>query len=469
MSLANMRREPFARVLRTPAVAVVLLANLAAAPTPPARSSQPRLSSKAVATRAHDWLLPYVEAGDFSGVVLIAQGQRILFERAYGKADFEHGVPHRLATRFRIASLSKTFTAAGIEQLLKQGRLRLTDTLDRFVDGIPNGNQITVSHLLLHQSGVGRPAKVNPDCLPEEELISQLRKAPPSFSPGERSSYSNEGYFLLAVILQKVAKVPYERFLQQNIFARLGMKNSGSACKELPRGDNANGHLPGGSERDPLPLALDQAVPIGPGSIYSTAGDLYRWLRAVDNDALFQVDRLQYPYGWGKRDYSGHKLIEQSGIVEGFSAHIALYPNEHIYAVVLSNVQSGFFNRIPKDVERVLFGGEVSRPPQVARMKRPSSELSEYTGTYRSAKIPVAQQLRLQGEDLYMQWADGPFLRPLIPTSKDSFYYRVEYASVDVERDEKGQISRAVWRWPQGEPLIFEKVAPPGTASPPPK
>ena len=429
--------------------------------------TQPTLASEVVASRANQWLLPYSKAGDFSGVALIAQGERILFERAYGKANVEHGLPNQLGTRFRVASVSKTFTAAGIELLIKKGQLSLSDKLDRYVKGIPNGEKITIAHLLLHQSGVGRFTLLKQDCLSEDEWIEQLRKSQPSFAPGTSSRYSNEGYFLLAVVLEKASGISYASFLEQNIFGPLGMKDSGSACKELPSGNNATGYLPRGSEQDLLAVAIQQAVPIGPGSIFSTARDLYRWLRAVDTNPQFQVEGLQYPYGWGKRNFSGRNLIDQSGIVEGFNAHIALYPSEHVYCVILSNIQSGFFNRFEKDLESVLFGGDVSRPPQPAAYRAPTNALIEYSGNYKSTTFPVAQILSVRGKDLFLQWADAPFLRPLGPTAKDSFLYRVEYAQVTFERGEKGEISRSTWRWPQGDPLIFEKISDAGAVRPP--
>ncbi len=333
----------------------------------------------------------------------------------------------------------------------------MADTLDRYIEGIPNGDKITIAHLLLHRSGVGRAPQLEQKCLSEEERLSQLKKSTPDFAPGTESRYSNEGYFLLALIVEKVSQKSYADFLRQNIFSRLGMKNTGSACKELPPGDNAQGSLPGGAGRDPSPIAVSQAVPVGPGSIFSTARDLYLWLRAVDMNPAFQLNQLEYPYGWGKRNFSGRNLIEQSGIVEGFTAHMALYPAEHIYAVVLSNVQSGFFNRIEKDLESVLLGGELSRPPKVTEVKVSANELAGYAGTYRTAKLPVDQILSLQSNEIRMRWSDTPFSRPLVPRGRDSFFYRVEYAEVEFQRDEKGFVSKSVWRWPQGDPLTFDK------------
>jgi len=424
--------------------------------------AQTAFDTTTIEQRADQWIKPYVAAGDFSGVVLIAQGDQMLVEKAYGKADFQHDVANQIGTRFRIASLSKTFTAAAIELLAAQGKLSLKDPLSKYASGIANGDKITVAQLLTHHSGVGEldAPEVTRDCLSDEELVKRLRDVAPLFPPGTDSQYSNEGYFLLAVILQKVSGIPYSQFLQKNIFDPLGMTNSGSTCKGLPPGPNATGHVPGAKTGAVAPLPFEEAAMVGPGSVYSNAHDLYVWLHAVDTNPSFQVDRLAYPYGWGKRNYSGRNLIEQSGINEGFNAHMALYPKEHLYAVVLSNVQSGLFNRLPKDLEAVVFGGEVSQPPAVKAAAVSAKELREYAGTYRTKSIPLPQNLTVRDGQLYTQWGSYPFLRMLTPTGKDEFFFRYEYAKVRFERDSKGSIVKMVWQWPEGEPLAFTPAEP---------
>jgi len=422
--------------------------------------AQTLLDGPTLATRADQWIDPYVAAGDFSGVVLIAQGDRVLVERAFGKADFQHGVPNRVETRFRIASLSKTFTAAAIERLITEGKLTLKDPLSKYVTGIPNGDKITVEQLLTHESGIGEldAADMYRECLPNAELIERLRKTPPLFAPGTDSHYSNEGYFLLAMILERVSGMSYETFLQKNIFAPLKLANTGSACQDLPPGPNADGYVPGDKAASVVPLPFPEATRVGPGSLYSNASDLNAWLRAVDTNRSFQVDKFAYPYGWGKRNYSGRDLIEQSGIHEGFNAHMALYPKEHIYAVVLSNVQSGLLNRIPKDLESVLFGGEMSRPPDVKPVPMNEAALREYQGTYKAGSIPIPQNIVVREGKLYMQWGNYPFLRILTPTGRGEFFFRYEYATVKFERDGKGDIVRMTWKWPGGEPVAFARV-----------
>ncbi|HVH88676.1 MAG TPA: serine hydrolase [Terriglobales bacterium] len=422
-------------------------------------SAQTSLGARDVAARVDQWIIPYVSAGDFSGVVMIAEGDRVLVEKAYGKADFEHVVANSVETRFWIASLSKTFTAAAIESLIAQGKITLQDHLNKYVSGIANGDQITVEQLLTHESGVGEldAADMYRECLPEEELIARLRKVSPMFAPGSDSHYSNEGYFLLAMILERVSRVSYERFLQKNIFAPLKLANTGSACKDLPTGLNATGYVPGDRPGSVVPLFFSESTRPGPGSLYSNAQDLLAWLRAVDSNPSFQASKFDYPYGWGKRNYSGRDLVEQSGIHEGFEAHMALYPKEHIYAVVLSNVQSGFFSRIPKDLEAVLFGGETSRPPDVKPIAVGEAALRAYQGMYKAEAIPIPQNMVVRDGKLFMQWGSYPFLRILTPTGKDEFFFRYEYAIVKFERDGKGRISKMTWQWPGGEPVAFAR------------
>ena len=424
--------------------------------------AQTALDATAVEARVERWIRPYVDAGDFSGVVLIAQGDRVLVEKAYGKADREHDVANRIETRFRIASLSKTFTAAAIELLIAQGKVALKDPLSKYVTGIANGDKITVEQLLGHESGVGEldAEDVYRECLSNSELIGRLRKVPPLFAPGARSQYSNEGYFLLAMILEQASGTSYEKFLQQNIFNPLKLSNTGSSCKAPPPGPNASGYVPLDTAAGVAPLPFPEAAKVGPGSIYSTVGDLYSWLRAVDTNSNFQISKFEYPFGWGKRNYSGRDLIEQSGIHEGFNAHMALYTKEHLYGVVLSNVQSGLFNRIPKDLEAVLFGGQTSRPPEVKAAAVSEAVMREYQGAYKAETIPVPQNLTVHDGKLYMQWGRYPFLRILTPTGKDEFFFRYEYAKVEFERDGKGSITRMTWQWPQGDPIAFVPVKP---------
>jgi hypothetical protein len=122
--------------------------------------------------------------------------------------------------------VSKTFTAAAIEKLAKDGKLRSDDPLSRYVNGIPNGDSITIEQLLLHESGVGvlDSEEIYRDCLSRQEVVRRLASAKPLFHPGKESRYSNEGYFLLAAVIERVTGGSYGEFLRNNFFARCRWK-----------------------------------------------------------------------------------------------------------------------------------------------------------------------------------------------------------------------------------------------------
>ncbi len=422
-------------------------------------AAQVSLDPAVVSARADGWLKSYQTAGDFSGAVLLAQGEKIIFQKAYGAADPQVGSLNRLDTRFRIASISKTFTAAAIEKLVSDGKLRYSDPLSRYVQGIPNGESITIEQLLTHEAGVGvlDSEEVFRDCLSRQDLLRRLAAAKPLFEPGKKSQYSNEGYFLLAAVIERATGESYKEFLRKNIFATLHMENSGTACRDLPQGHNAFGSVATGSEARLRPLPFNEAALDGPGSVFADAQDLNRWLRAVDTNPQFDVSKLKYPCGWGKRKYTSRDLIEQSGQLEGFISHVAIYPKEHIYAIVLSNIQSGFSNYIAADLEAVLFGGTVSKPPEVTPLTLGERSMRQYLGGFHSNETPYPQTLAIRNGELAMHWGNDPFWREMVMIDGDTFFLRAEYARIRFERGADGLIYGMTWTWPGGAHLTLVK------------
>jgi CubicO group peptidase (beta-lactamase class C family) len=404
------------------------------------------------------YLQPYVHANDFSGVVLIAQGDRILAVREYGMADREHSVLNRRSTAFRLASLSKTFTAAAIAILMERGAVQLKDPLSRFFPDFPNGEHITVEQLLSHESGVGEldSPDLMRNCVSSDEMVRRLAKVPPFFAPGTNERYSNEGYVVLAAIIEHASSMSYEAFLRKNIFNPLGMKNTGVICAEWPVPDHAAGYI-GGMDQGVEPLPFNEAGWNGPGSLYSTVDDLYTWLKAVKANRLFKFSSLEYPYGWGKRNYSGKPLVEQSGQLEGYTAHMALYPAQEIYLVFLNNIESGLFSRVPKDLEAVLFGGKPSSPPDHAPVSVAKDALAEFAGAYFTKEFPVPLQFEVRDLHLFLHWGESPFPRPLIMTGKDQFFVRAEYGSYKFTRDATGKISGVAGEWDGGGKLELKR------------
>jgi CubicO group peptidase (beta-lactamase class C family) len=408
-------------------------------------------------SRVQSYLRSYAEAGDFSGVVLVARDGRLLSFRSYGMADRAAARRNVPSTAFRTASLSKTFTAAAVAILVERGSLHLDDPISRFFPDFPNGSQITAQQLLLHRSGVGELD--NPElakgCVDLAEMVRRIGKLPVFFAPGSEDRYSNEGYVLLAAIIEQRSGMSYAKFLQKNLLQPLGMKHTGTMCTEWPVRDHAVGSIAGlGNGVEPLPF--NEAGWDGPGSVYSNAKDLYIWLQAMNSNKLFRFSALPYPFGWGKRNYSGKPSIEQSGQLEGYTAFISFYPEQKAYIVFLNNIESGLFSRVAKDMDALLWGGNVSSPPKVSPVAASAAELSRYAGSYLTKDYPVPLNFEVRGASLFLHWGDGPFLRPLVNTGRDQFFERAEYGSFAFKRDAYGKISHLTAKWEGNDAIEFE-------------
>jgi len=159
--------------------------------------------------KVDEYISACVKLGIFSGSVLIAKDGNILVSKGYGMANHEHGVPNTSQTKFRLGSMTKQFTAAAIMQLQERGKLKVEDSLDTYIPDYPNGDQITLHHLLTHASGIPDltdfPEHQQTIMIPSpvEKTILRFKNKPLEFTPGEQFKYSNSGYLLLGTIIEK--------------------------------------------------------------------------------------------------------------------------------------------------------------------------------------------------------------------------------------------------------------------------
>jgi D-alanyl-D-alanine carboxypeptidase len=301
----------------------------------------------------------------FRGAVLVGIDGKIVFEKAYGAGDEEWGANNTVHTKFRIASLTKQFTAACILLLQERGRLNVQDPVSRHLAGLPAAWQaITIHQLLTHTSGIpnstnsSENTRIDRTGATPRQLIGLVTDTgkPLDFTPGTNWSYSNAGYILLGMIVEKISGQSYADFLRANIFEPLGMRDSGydrakDVLKERASGyEITNGRIANAD-------FIDMSVPFSAGGIYSTVEDLYHWNEALtENGKLLSADSLkqmftEYPeathegqhYGYGvviSRLKFGRLLYYHGGGVEGFSSVIQRYANDRVCIVVLSNLGS---------------------------------------------------------------------------------------------------------------------------------
>jgi CubicO group peptidase (beta-lactamase class C family) len=232
--------------------------------------------------------------GTFSGAVLLAQGDRVLFREAYGLASREAGVPNRPETRFNLGSINKSFTRLAIEQLAAAGRLKLSDTLDLWVPEYPaeKARKITLQHLIEHRGGTGDFFGPRYDAADRSRLrtlrdwLPLFADLPLAFEPGTRQQYSNAGYLLLGLVVEKASGQSYDDYVRENIFAPTGMSSTAALAVDDATPNRATGYTRelGDSlqdNRSTLPFRGSSA-----GGGYSTVDDLLRFANALRSGRL---------------------------------------------------------------------------------------------------------------------------------------------------------------------------------------
>lgn len=241
-----------------------------------------------ITRRIDEYLNRATDSGLFSGTVAVAKDGEILFSRGYGMADLAFDVSNTPQTRFDIASVSKTFSAALVLSLQDRGSLRVDDPVCKYLDNCPDAwRPITIRHLLTHTSGILNYTEL-PDYFENRALESflpnatkQIRGMRLQFPPGDRFAYSNTGYKLLHEIVQRASGEPYERLLRSKILDPLGMKNTGflesANIRHVIVKNLATGYTDGVG---PLELA-PWVHPNGGGGMYSTAEDMCLWGQAL--------------------------------------------------------------------------------------------------------------------------------------------------------------------------------------------
>jgi CubicO group peptidase (beta-lactamase class C family) len=318
----------------------------------------------------------YVKIGKFSGVVLIAKDGEILVNKGYGLANREHDVPNTPQTKFRLGSMTKQFTAAAIMQLQEQGKLNVEDSIDTYIPDYPNGDRITLHHLLTHTSGIPnltdfpdhRKTIMIPS--PVEKTILRFTDKPLEFTPGEQFKYSNSGYLLLGYVIEKISGKTYEDYLEENIFHPLNMENSGYDHHSTILKNRATGyHL----TKDGLINApyVAMSMPHAGGALYSTVEDLFLWDRALYTENILKKSSLEnmftpfkgnYGYGWRIDSVFGHKRIHHGGSILGFQTHIARYVGDNTLVVFLCNQRPINTKKISEDLAAIVFGEAYELP-----------------------------------------------------------------------------------------------------------
>ena len=375
----------------------------------------------------------HVINGDFSGVVLVSQRGRRVYEKVAGFASLPFDVRNRIDTRFAVASVTKTFTAAGIALLEGEGKLKITDGLELYLPDFPPAKKIKLWHLLAHQSGLDDPDydAVAGRAVSADELLAMIGARSLRFEPGKGNRYSNAGYVALARVIEKVSGDRFGEFLMTRIFKPLGMKDSGTLQSGAIVQRLAEGYVPGVGTALLRPQPRDPSLLFGSGNVYSTASDLDRWLTAIDRRELFDITAEVYPFGWGRRDWFERKVLVQSGIANGYSSIILTVPAEELHVIVLMNTQSGFTADEGKTLLGIVLGHPAAVPPRRGVPAAvPRATLEQYAGDYLWGEKKVPMRIDTDGAVLTLHWGDSASGVTLTPVSGSEFLDRTSFGRI---------------------------------------
>jgi CubicO group peptidase (beta-lactamase class C family) len=395
----------------------------------------------ALAARLADHADAHADQRNFKGSVLVVKDGQVLLDRHFG-------VEQRV--RFRIGSVTKSFTGVAMLQLEATGKLELSDPVCRYVRDCPAAwRPVTLHHLLTHTSGIpsftALPDYAQFKAQPATALQSARRVSnrPLEFEPGARFEYSNTGYVLLGHVIEQVSKKSFGAYVKDHI-----SRPAGLAATVV--GDPKQGLAQGLAPND-LPAApVDMSVPHAAGAITSTTHDLLRFANALDTDVLLKAkDRARlftppeqdgYAYGWHTQPIGGKPAQWHSGGIDGFSALLVRVPEEKLVVVTLSNQETP--SRLGRELVALAVGVDVPAPVRQVEIQVPGERLQTLVGRYQlSPGFELA--VTLEGMQLFAQ-ATGQPRFPLFAEADDRFFLKVVAAKLHFERDETGAVTGLV-------------------------
>ena len=396
---------------------------------------------------------------EFMGTALVAIGDEIVFDKAYGSADLEWNIANTTDTKFRIGSVTKQFTAASILLLQERKLLDIDQPVKTYWPGAPDSwDAITVRHLLNHTSGIPnvtsfddfREWKYLPTA--RDELIARFSDKPLEFTPGEKWSYSNSGYLVLSAIVEEVGGKPYADFVDENLFTPLGMEDTAIDVTAQIVPQRAEGYSPSDSGIVNADY-VDMGIPQGAGALYSTTHDLLKWQRGLFGGQLLTPESIEafrtpaaLETGNGGRYALGVLVTENDqgisiwhgGGIEGFNSWLGYDPERDITVAVLANLNGGAANTLGQSLLKLARGGEVTLAAEREAVEVPTEAMAEYEGVY--ALAPTFKIRIFREGDRLMTQATGQSAFPIFVEGPDRFFLKVVDAQLRFDRGESGEI-----------------------------
>ena len=413
----------------------------------------------------------YADNAEFAGSVLVVKSGKLLLKKGYGYSHTEQLTPHEPNTIFNIASLTKPFTAALILRLAEDGKLSTNDQLNKYYPAYPNGDRITLRHLLTHTSGIANytddknfSAMDQSKQVSLEKMISFFKDKPLDFEPGSRFRYSNSGYTMLGYIIENVTGMTYGKALELFIFKPLGMRHT-SYGPPVKNEGLAKGYMMYYKNFSLPAFAVHPSISYATGAIYSTVEDLYKWhltlqrgkfLSKESLDAAYRKDKGSYGFGWFTDSLYGKQRVSHDGNIPGYKANINRIPEDDVCVIALSNANNSGVGGMVRNIMNILYDQPISKTfaeqPVIAM---PDSIKQSFTGIYKFRQedsLKVAVHLK---DKALIVAIDGQSEFEILPVFKNQFksgQTRVEFMMNNEGKPEQIMIYR------KGEIMGAKKV-----------
>lgn len=371
------------------------------------------------------------------GSLTIAKDGKILYARTIGYSQINGTEKKSLtaASRFRIGSITKMFTVAMVFQLVEEGKLKLTDTLGQFFPQVPNAKKITIAHILAHRSGIpnvrrNQNAEGNVNTIPitKEEMLVLIAKGTPDFEPDTKHAYSNSGYQLLGLILEKVTGKSYAHNLEERITSKVGLKDTYLATGKIDISMNeALTYMHFGGDWKQM-TETHPSMLFSAGAIVSTPNDLAQFIHAlfegkiVSKESLERMKTLRDNEGMGMEPFTfaGKTFYGHTGGADNYGAWLAYLPEEKLAVAYTTNAKIYPVVNIVRGVVDIYFRKPFTIPALESIAVNPDI-LDKYVGVYSNPDAPVKITITRDGATLFFKPPGEQSAAPLEATAENRF------------------------------------------------
>lgn len=447
------------------------------------------VSAQTIESTIDQYLTIRSEMGGFSGAVLVAKEGKVIFRKSYGFADVEKRIPYTPETQHAIASVSKMFTSVAALKLRDQGKLKLEDSICKYLDDCPTAWQpVTTQHLMRHTSGIPdyeeklelgseKYLQMMAEGDTSARIYAEAKKLPLDFKPGEKFHYSNSGYIVLSYVVEKVAKTPFAKFVTKNILRPAGMKNTGIFSYGKPPKKMAVGYTYGdlgwektlagfpltdGTLKKQPPITLSS--PHGDAMLYSTLDDLYRWSQIMEGSKLIpksEVDEIytagleNYGYGWFVGQGFNRKRVRHNGMLPGYLTDFIRFIDEKTTIIIFSNIDRTRLNSVARDISAITLGTPFDMPVRGKVIKLSAEQIANLEGDY---KMADGRLLTVKNTpDFLTAKLKDAYTGGLIPLSPTEFYFPLGDGKAIFTINGSGKATKVNMRY-GGEDRIAERI-----------